>query len=312
MIEKQEFYFGSRDGEHQLHAVKWIPETESPVCILQIVHGMTEYIARYEEFAQFMAGKGILVVGDDHLGHGLSVKDGEIRGYFCKEDAATVLVRDEHRLKKMMQEQYPGIPYIILGHSMGSFILRNYLMRYGSGIDGAIIMGTGMQPKRAVVFGWMLATFISALLGPKHICAKLDKMLFGSYNRGLTKSDTDSGNWVSVNPENVKRFQEDPLCNFVFTANGFQTLMKLIWNLHDSEGLRQMPRGLPVFFVAGSEDPVGNCGKGVEEVFRSFEEIGMERVQIKLYSGDRHEILNEADRQDVYGDIYRFILQQVT
>ena len=137
-------------------------------------------------------------------------------------------------------------------------------------------------------------------------------MLFGSYNRGLTKSDTDSGNWVSVNPENVKRFQEDPLCNFVFTANGFQTLMKLIWNLHDKERLRQMPRDLPVFLVAGSEDPVGNCGKAVEEVFHSFEEIGMEQVQIKLYPGDRHEILNEVDRQDVYGDIYRFILQQVT
>lgn len=312
MIEKQEFYFGSRDGEHSLHAVKWIPETESPVCILQIIHGMTEYVARYEDFAQFMAGKGILVVGDDHLGHGLSVKEGEIRGYFCKEDAATVLVRDEHRLKKLMQEQYPGIPYIILGHSMGSFILRNYLMRYGSGIDGAIIMGTGMQSKGTVILGWVLATLISILLGPKHVCTKLDKMLFGAYNKGLTKSDTDSGHWISVNPENVKSFQQDPLCNFVFTANGFQTLMKLIWNLYDTERLKQMPLKLPILLAAGSEDPVGDYGKGVEKVRRSFEKIGMEQIQMKLYSGDRHEILNEADRQDVYDDIYRFILQRAT
>ena len=101
MIEKEEFYFGSRDGEHKLHAVKWHPETETPICILQIIHGMSEHIGRYEDFARYLAGKGILVVGDDHLGHGLSVKDGEIRGYFCKEDAATVLVRDEHRLKKI-------------------------------------------------------------------------------------------------------------------------------------------------------------------------------------------------------------------
>ncbi len=312
MIDKQEFYFGSRDGEHNLHAIKWIPEAKEPVCILQIVHGMTEYVARYEEFARFMANKGILVVGDDHLGHGLSVKEGEIRGYFCKEDADTVLVRDEHRLKKMMQEQYPGIPYIILGHSMGSFILRNYLMRYGSGIDGAIIMGTGMEAKHRVVLGWALASLLSSLLGPKHVCGRLDKMLFGAYNKGLVKSEADSGNWVSVNPENVKKFQNDPLCNFVFTANGFQTLMKLIWNLHDMERLKQMPGDLPIFFVSGSEDPVGGHGKGVEKVFRSFEKIGMERVQIKLYPGDRHEILNEADRQEVYGDIYRFILQQVT
>lgn len=312
MIEKQEFRFASRDGEHQLHAVKWIPEIENPVCVLQIVHGMTEHIMRYEEFARFMAEKGVLVVGDDHLGHGLSVKDGEIRGYFCRENAATVLVRDEHRLKKMMQGQYPGVPYIILGHSMGSFILRNYLMRYGSGIDGAVIMGTGMPPKYAAAFGWMLATLLGTLLGPKHICVKLDKILFGTYNKGLVKTGWDSGNWVSVDPENVRRFQEDPLCNFVFTANGFQTLMRLIWNLYDREGLKRMPRELPVFFTSGSEDPVGERGKAVGQVFRSFEEIGMKQVQIKLYTGDRHEILNEADRQDVYEDIYRFILQRAT
>lgn len=312
MIEKQEFYFGSRDGEHRLHAIKWIPETEKPVCILQIVHGMSEYVDRYDAFARFMAEKGVLVVGDDHLGHGLSVKEGELRGYFCKEDAATVLVRDEHRLKKMMQEQYPGIPYIILGHSMGSFILRNYLMRYGSGIDGAVIMGTGMQRRRTVIFAWTLATLIGIFAGQRHVCRRLDKMLFCAYNRGLKAGPEDSGSWISVNPENVKRQEKDPMCSFVFTANGFQTLMKLIWNLYDTEKLRQMPKKLPVFFVSGQEDPVGNYGRDVEKVFHFFEELGMEQVQLKLYPGDRHEILNEADGEDVYWDIYRFILQKVT
>ncbi|MCI9066233.1 MAG: alpha/beta hydrolase [Lachnospiraceae bacterium] len=312
MTEKEEFYFGSRDGEHKLHAIKWIPDTEKPICILQIVHGMSEYIDRYDAFARFMAEKGILVVGDDHLGHGLSVKEGEIRGYFCREDAATVLVRDEHRLKKMMQEQYPGVPYIILGHSMGSFILRNYLMRYGGGIDGAVIMGTGMHSKRLIIFAWALATLLSAVAGPRHVCRRLDRMLFSAYNRGLTAGPADSGSWISLDPENAKRHKEDPLCDFIFTANGFQTLMKLIWNLYETEKLRQMPKDLPIFFVSGQEDPVGERGKAVERVFHSFEELGMEQVQMKLYPGDRHEILNEADRESVYGDIYRFILQKVT
>lgn len=311
MIIKEEFYFGSRDGEHQIHAVKWIPETEQPVCILQIVHGMAEHIGRYEEFAQTMAKKGILVVGDDHLGHGRSVKSGEPMGYFCKEDADTVLVRDEHRLKKMMQEKYPGVPYMILGHSMGSFILRNYLMRYGSGIDGAIIMGTGMQPKCAVIFGWLLATVTGILRGPKHVSKIVDKLAFGTYNKKFT-APGDSGSWISANPENVKAFKADPLCNFIFTANGFQTLMRLIWNLYDTEKLSKMPKDLPVLFVSGKDDPVGDYGRAVEKVFRSFEELGMEQVQLKFYPGDRHEILNEADREDVYGDIYRFILQKIT
>ncbi|MCM1267770.1 MAG: alpha/beta hydrolase [Bacteroidales bacterium] len=312
MINKEEFYFASRDGKHKLHAMKWIPETEKPVCILQIVHGMTEYIGRYADFALAMAKKGILVVGDDHLGHGLSVPEGEPMGYFCEEDAATVLVRDEHRLKKMMQEQYPGIPYIILGHSMGSFILRNYLMRYGSGIDGAIIMGTGMQPKFMVRLGWIQASLISLLRGSKYVCKGMDRALFGVYNKHFTAGPEDSGHWVSVNIENVKAFRADPLCQFVFTANGFKTLMQLILNLYDEEKLAQMPKDLPVLFVSGQDDPVGDFGKSVEKVFRSFEALGMENVQMRLYPKDRHEILNEADKEQVYGDIYRFILQRIS
>lgn len=311
MIQKEEFYFGSRDGEHRIHAIRWIPEKERPVCILQIMHGMSEYIDRYDEFARFMAERGILVVGDDHLGHGKSVNPGEPYGYFCKEDAATVLVRDEHRLKKMIQEQYQGVPYIILGHSMGSFIARNYLIRYGSGIDGAVIMGTGMQPKLEIAVVRVLAGIQTLLFGPKHVSRLIDRLAFGNFNKRI-KSPRTSSDWLCANAESVERYIADPLCGFVFTANGFQTLMKLIWNLHDTEKLRQMPRQLPVFFVAGEDDPVGDYGQAVKEVCDSFGKLGMEHVQMKLYPGDRHEILNETDRENVYGDIYRWILQRVT
>lgn len=311
MIRKEEFYFSSRDGEHRIHAIRWIPEIDRPVCILQIIHGMSEYVDRYDEFARYMAGKGILVVGDDHLGHGKSVNPGETFGYFCKEDAATVLVRDEHRLKKMIQEQYQGVPYIILGHSMGSFIARNYLIRYGSGIDGAIIMGTGMQPRLRLAVVRGLAALQILFCGPKHVSRLIDRLAFGSFNRRIESPKTPS-DWLCTNEESVERYIEDPLCGFVFTANGFQTLMKLIWNLNDSRKLNKMPRQLPVFFVAGEEDPVGDYGQAVKDVYESFLRLGMEHVQMKLYPGDRHEILNETDRKDVYGDIYRWILQRAT
>lgn len=311
MIQKEEFYFGSRDGEHRIHAIRWIPEKERPVCILQIIHGMSEYIDRYDEFARFMAERGILVVGDDHLGHGKSVNPGEPYGYFCKEDAATVLVRDEHRLKKMIQEQYQGVPYIILGHSMGSFIARNYLIRYGSGIDGAVIMGTGMQPRLEIVIVRALAGIQTLLFGPKHVSRLIDRLAFGHFNKRIKSPKTPS-DWLCANAESVERYIADPLCGFVFTANGFQTLMKLIWNLYDMEKLRKMPRQLPVFFAAGEDDPVGDYGQAVKEVCDSFGKLGMEHVQMKLYPGDRHEILNETDRENVYDDIYRWILQRVT
>ena len=310
MVKKQDFYFDSRDREHKIHAVRWIPEEQKPVCIVQIVHGMAEYIDRYDEFASYLAEKGILVVGDDHLGHGKSAGQGQPYGYFCKEDAPTVLVRDEHRLKKMTQEQYPNVPYIILGHSMGSFITRNYLLRYGSGIDGVVIVGTGMQSRATLLSARMLAGLQRVFCGPKHVSGLLNVAAFGAYNKRIRDPRTHF-DWLSRNEENVKRYIEDPLCGFTFTVNGFQTPFQLIWNLHDQKMLQEMPKRLPVLFVSGSEDPVGNYGQGVKQVCQSFRSLGMENVQIKLYPEDRHEILNEVDRQDVYADIYRWILQRI-
>ncbi len=310
MVKKQEFYFDSRDRDHKIHAIRWIPETDRPVCSVQIVHGMAEYIDRYDEFASYLAERGILVVGDDHLGHGKSVRPGEPYGYFCKEDAATVLVRDEHRLKKMTQEQYPDIPYIILGHSMGSFITRNYLLRYGSGIDGAVIVGTGMQSKPTLIAARMLAGFQRIFCGSKHASELLNAAAFGAYNKRIDSRRT-LFDWLSRNEENVQSYIQDLLCGFTFTINGFQTLFQLIWNLHDEKRLQEMPKCLPVLFLSGEEDPVGNYGRSVKQVYESFLRVGLGNVQIKLYPGDRHEILNEVDRADVYADVYRWILQRI-
>lgn len=310
MVKKEDFYFDSRDGEHKLHAVRWIPDVEKPACILQIVHGMAEHIDRYDDFAHFLADRGILVVGDDHLGHGKSVKPGEPYGYFCKEDAPTVLVRDEHRLKKMMQEQYAGVPYIILGHSMGSFITRNYLLKYGTGIDGAIIMGTGMHSRPSLVCGFALAALQRVFCGADHVSKLLNMAVFGAYNKRI-KSPKTPFDWFSRNEDNVRKYINDPQCGFTFTVNGFQTLFKLVYNLHDKERLSKIPKNLPVFFLSGADDPVGDYGRSVELAYRSYKEIGMENVQMKLYPDDRHELLNEVDKEDVYGDIYRWILQRV-
>ena len=141
---KEEFYFDSRDGESRIHAVRYTPDDGNVKGIVQVVHGMAEYVERYENLAEFLTARGILVTGEDHLGHGKSVAEGGTYGYFCEQDPATVVVRDVHRLKKITEESYPEVPYVILGHSMGSFITRNYLCRYGKGVDGAVIVGTGM------------------------------------------------------------------------------------------------------------------------------------------------------------------------
>ncbi len=310
MVRKEEFYYDSRDRRSKIYAVKWIPDVVKPVCIFQIIHGMAEHIERYNEFAQYLAGKGILVVGEDHLGHGKTVSEGGTYGYFCKEDAANVLVRDVHRLKKIMQEQYPDVPYLILGHSMGSFILRNYLYRYGSGVNGAVIMGTGVQSKLTVFAGRALISIQRLIFGAGHTAKLIYKIAFGSYNKKFEPLRTKY-DWVSRNEDNVDRYIEDPLCGFVFTLNGFSTLFKLVYDCNDQENIDRIPKQLPILMISGADDPVGDYGKGVEKVYKSYLEHGLLNVQMKLYENDRHEILNETDRELVYGDIYRWILQRI-
>ena len=310
MIRKEEFYFDSRDQQNKIHAVKWIPDVEKPVCIFQIVHGMAEHIDRYDEFARFLAGKGILVVGEDHLGHGKSVPEGGTYGYFCEHDAANVVVRDVHRLKKITQEQYPGVLYLILGHSMGSFILRNYLFRYGSGVDGAIIVGTGMQAKSTLILARTVTAIQKFFCGAKHVGKFVDKASFGSYNDRFEPARTEV-DWLSRETANVDRYLADPMCGFTFTLNGFATLFKLIHNCYDKAKVESMPKQLPVMLIAGADDPVGNYGKSVEMVYQSYLDAGMQNVQMKLYENDRHELLNETDRASVYEDVYRWILQRI-
>ena len=282
LMIKEEFYFDSRDGENRIHAVRYTPDDGNVRGIVQIVHGMAEYVERYENLAEFLTKRGILVTGEDHLGHGKSVSEGGSFGYFCEQDPATVVVRDVHRLKKITEEQYPQVPYIILGHSMGSFIARNYLCRYGSGIGGAVIVGTGMQPAGLIFASKAMA--------------------------GIQRTSSD---WLSRNPENVDRYIEDELCGFTFTVNGFQTLFELIRRLQKQENLEKVPQNLPILMVSGAEDPVGDYGKGVHKACDSLKRAGVKNITVKLYENDRHELLNEDDAEVAMEDIWQWICKEI-
>lgn len=298
---KEEIYYESRDGKTQIHSVKWTPEKE-PKAVIQIVHGMAEYIERYEDFALFLNSQGFVVVGNDHLGHGKSVSEDVPKGYFCEQDPATVVVRDVHRLKKLTQEKYPKLPYIILGHSMGSFILRNYLTTYGTGIQAAVVVGTGMMPNGVLNFGILLSKLISKRKGTKYPSPFVNAVSFGGYNKKIKKPATPM-DWLSRNEDNVKKYMEDENCGFTFTTNGFITLFTLLKRLNSKANLEKVPKDLPIFFIAGHADPVGNYGAGVAKAVKSLMDCGVENIHMKYYEEDRHEILNEVDKEVVYQDV---------
>lgn len=308
---KEEFYFDSRDGKSKIHAVRYRPEDTGQVrCILQVVHGMAEYAERYEEFAAFLVERGFVVTGDDHLGHGKSVGQGGKQGYFCEQDPATVLVRDVHRLKKLTEELYPGVPYVLMGHSMGSFITRNYLCRYGTGISGAVIMGTGMQPKAVLDMARLVAGIQRLFCGSGHVSRLLDRLAFGGYGKGITDRRT-AFDWLSRDRERVDRYIADPMCGFTFTVNGFGALFELVLRLYSPENLAAVPRELPVFMVSGDADPVGDYGKGVRRAYDSLVAAGLTDIRLKLYPGGRHELLNETNRSQVMQDICRWVEENV-
>lgn len=308
---KEEFYFDSRDGKSKIHAVRYAPDrTEDVRCVLQIVHGMAEYIERYEEFAQFLTERGCVVTGDDHLGHGKTAEGTKMYGYFCEQDPATVVVRDVHRLKKVTQAVYPDVPYVIMGHSMGSFIARNYMFRYGTGIAAVIIMGTGMQPSALVKASKLIAGAQRVFCGSKKEGRLIDRLAFGSYNRRIPDAKTPF-DWLSRDEERVERYIADPLCGFVFTVNGFSTLFELISRLYDRKNLERIPAELPVLMVSGDADPVGDYGEGVRRAYDSLKSAGVKNISLKLYQGGRHELLNETNRDEVMRDIYSWLEETV-
>lgn len=303
-MQTKEIYFTSNDGKSRIHAVEWVPENR-PKAILQLVHGMAEHIERYGEFATFMAEHGYLVVGDNHLGHGKSVPENGQKGYFCDGDAASVLVRDEHKLHEVVEGEYPGIPYFILGHSMGSFITRNYLTEYGHEVQGAVIMGTGMQSRTLLGLSKTLAKAEKLFKGDRHVSTFIDKLAFGGYYKKIP-GHTMKNEWLTSNLDAVQKYNDDPDCGFTFTVNGFSTLFELIWRLHDEERLGRIPRNLPMLFVSGADDPVGNYGKGVKQAVRTVQKAGVRDVTMKLYPGGRHEILNDREHEEVYEDVLSF------
>lgn len=305
MAQEEVFSFDSKDGKNKIHAVRWIPENGKYRAILQITHGMVEYIERYRDFAEFMTRQGVLVVGHDHLGHGESVATKDDWGYFAKENPSDVLVEDMHHLRTLTQQQNPGVPYFMLGHSMGSYMLRKYLAIHGKGLSGAIIMGTGCMPDGTTKMGIAVVKLLAGLFGWRHRSKLVQKMTYDKPYKRYDLSGKDMSNsWLTKDTAIVQKYYEDPKCTFRFTLNGYLGLMEAVLFDNQKENIEKVPRDLPLFFVSGADDPVGNCGKGVKMVYDKFDEAGKEDITWKLYENDRHEILNETDRAEVYQDIW--------
>lgn len=295
--------FISKTGLAPIFYQSWTPDDPEKVKgIFQIVHGMAEHGDRYEEFAKFLTTIGFAVYVSDHIGHGRSVKNDEELGYFGEEDGWKAFVEDAHTVTFRAKKEFPGVPVVLFGHSMGSFVARSYISQYGDEIDAAVICGTS-GPNPASGMGIFIAETVAKIKGSKHKSNLINSIAFGSYNKRFATKDDNGFGWLTTDKAIVKKYNDDPLCGFLFTAKGFKDLFSVLDSVSKKECFTSTPADLPIFIISGNDDPVGSYGKGVQKVYDEFLSTGHKKVTMKLYDRMRHEILNEFGKEEVMVNI---------
>lgn len=301
MSKFSDYTFLSNNGKTNIHVRRCTPDGAING-IVQIAHGIAEHVERYDAFAAYLADNGYLVVGNDHLGHGHSVGSEEDLGFFAEAGGWELAVGDMRKLFELTHAEHPELPYFFFGHSMGSFLTRTYIIKYRSGLSGVVICGTGQQPAPIVAGGKMLGKMECRRHGVRYRSEKLNKLAFGNYNDCFEVRRTVC-DWLSRDNAAVDKYIEDPLCGFVPSAGLFVDMMSGIQFISSLKNVRRMNPELPVFFISGDMDPVGENGKGVIRVYNNFLKAGMTDVTMKLYHECRHEILNELNKDEIMKDV---------
>ena len=303
-VKKKETYIPSSNGRDKLHVIVWIPQGEIKA-VLQISHGMIEDMERYDHFARFMAARGILVCGNDHLGHGLTARNKSEMGYMYAYDASKTMAADVHRVTRCIKRAYPDLPYFLMGHSMGSLAVRAFAARHDESLDMLIICGSPSENK-ARTLGQMIATAEKKIFGPRHRSRLLETLSFGNYVMKFS-GEKNKNAWICSDKEVYRAYTESELCGFTFTDDAYLALFDLMKQAYDVVHWQCRNSGMPVLFVSGAEDPcLGNVRKFAGAV-HAMRRAGYLDVKGKLYPRMRHEILNEKGKEKVYHDILVYL-----
>ncbi len=302
-IIRKEAYYTSSNSINKVRALIWQDDSVQPVGVVQIAHGVAEHIGRYDDFARFLAANGFVVCGNDHLGHGKTAEFESELGFVYEGDNVN-MVRDMNTLHNIMSKRFSGLPYIIFGHSMGSFLARIYSAAFGERLSGAVYCGTGQVPPAVSALRDPVESLMDKLSENSAAPASVTN-LFGKLTKKMLKGDNDYA-WLSRNEENIRNYIADPLCGFPFTSALTKELIILAVKASAPDWASKLPKDLPVMLISGAKDPIGMFGRGVLAVSDALVSVGIE-PEVILYPADRHEILNEADNEKVYADILKFL-----
>lgn len=297
------FHFDSDDGT-RIVVHEWLPEGEATATV-QIAHGLAEHAARYAPLAQALTAAGWAVYAQDHRGHGRSVPPGEEPGDFG-EDGFSRAVGDVLQLGAIVSERHPRVPHVFFGHSGGSFMLQRVLGQAPDVVDAAIMSGSNGKPPPIATLGRGIARLEQKRLGPKGRSKLLNAMSFDDFNKKFKPNRTDF-DWLSRDPASVDAYVADPLCGFMVTTRTWVVLLDALGDLLAPDNLARVPKDLPVFILSGTDDAVGDMGRGPLRLADSYRAAGLSDVELKLYVGGRHEMLHETNRQQVVADVVAWI-----
>ena len=292
-------------GAGTIYVNRWEPKCY-PSMVVQIIHGIADYGDRYDDFARYLTDMGCLVVAEDHMGHGRSVGENDLVGYFT--DGWFTAVDDSYRLLKRTRKEFPGVPYVLFGHSMGSFMAQTILQKYPEcGIDACVLCGSGWQPDVAIATGIRICNAACKRYGETVPNARILKLVFGAYNLRVEHPRTPY-DWVCRDQRVVDTLIQDPLCSHAVTVGLMRDMLKGIEFIQSPENMGCMQENLPILLVSGGDDPVGSFGEGIRRIADNFTEAGLLDVTVKLFPLCRHEILNEINKEEVYRFIAKWMI----
>lgn len=310
MAVKQEFRFPSADGSTSLYGCTWAPEQQPPKAVVQLVHGISEHSGRYDDLAAFLADRGWLVAAEDHLGHGQTPQKPEDLGFTADVDGWIKMTENVKAFRDWMGRQYPDLPYLMMGHSMGSFLARSYLIRYPSTITACILSGTGQVPQLVLTGGLTACAIERARLGNRKYSPLLNLLGFGAYNSQFKPARTPY-DWISSSEEEVDRYMADPYCLGKASTVLMTDTLRLVRFNQRKQHLAQMDPTTPILFLSGQNDPVGDNGEGVTRAYQSFLAAGCSDVTLKLIPGARHEAHHEVNKEEVWELIHNWLVSKL-
>jgi len=295
----------SADFTHQtadgatLHVSGWA--VDAPKAVVQVIHGMAEYGSRYARLAEALAAAGYTTYAHDHRGHGRSIPDGSPPGHMADHDSWNRIVADAHGVNREIAGRHPGLPIIVLGHSMGSFVLQQLLFEHPDDMVAAALSGSNGRPPAIAALGRLIARIERARVGRRNPSPLIQRLTFGSYNGPFAPARTEF-DWLSRDPDEVDRYIADPLCGFPVSTQTWLDMLHALGRIADPDNVAMIPKGLPLYLFAGDRDPVGDSGKGMKRLRDAYKRAGILDVRLKLYPDGRHEMLNETNRREVIAD----------